>query len=56
MAKILYNTRLEEELVKEFKILAIRQGKRQNDLLEEALKDILQKYEAPPKKPPKKSP
>jgi hypothetical protein len=53
MSKITYNTRLEEELVKEFKILAIRQGKRQNDLLEEAVKDILKKY-ADAKEPTKK--
>jgi hypothetical protein len=45
MPKILYNTRLEKELIKEFKILAIRQEKRQNDLLEEAIKDLLQKYQ-----------
>ena len=45
MAKILYNTRLEEDLIKKFKILAIMQSKRQNELLEEAIKDILKKYE-----------
>jgi hypothetical protein len=45
MPKILYNTRLEKELVKEFKILAIRQEKRQNQLLEEAIQDLLKKYE-----------
>ena len=45
MAKISYNTRMEEELMKEFKILAIRLGKRQNELLEEAVKEILKKYE-----------
>ncbi len=51
MAKITYNTRLEEELVKRFKILAIEQGKRQNDILEEALEDLLKKYAKPqPKK------
>ena len=53
MAKISYNTRLEEELIKEFKILAIRQGKRQNDLLEEAIQDVLNKYEKQEKKPKK---
>ena len=53
MAKISYNTRLEEELIKEFKILAIRQGKRQNDLLEEAIQDVLKKYEKQEKKPKK---
>jgi len=45
MAKITYNTRLEEDLVKKFKILAIEQGKRQNDILEEALRDLLKKYD-----------
>jgi metal-responsive CopG/Arc/MetJ family transcriptional regulator len=54
MSKITYNTRLEEELVKEFKILAIRQGKRQNDLLEEAIQDVLKKYEKQQEKKPKK--
>ena len=44
MPKILYNTRLEKELIKEFKILAIRQEKRQNELLEEAIQDLLKKY------------
>lgn len=52
MPKILYNTRIEKELIKEFKILAIRMEKRQNDLLEEALRDLLKKYE---KNPPKGS-
>ena len=51
MAKITYNTRLEEDLIKKFKILAIEQGKRQNDILEEAIQDLLQKYGKPqPKK------
>ena len=49
MAKITYNTRMEEELMKQFKILAIHQGKRQNQLLEEAIKDLLKKYEKKPK-------
>ena len=50
MAKVTYNTRMEDELIKEFKILAIRQGKRQNKLLEEAIRDLLKKYEKKPKK------
>jgi hypothetical protein len=50
MAKITYNTRLEEDLVKKFKILAIEQGKRQNDILEEAIQDLLKKYEKKAKK------
>ena len=44
MAKISYNTRMEEELIKQFKILDIEKGKRQNELLEEAIKYILKKY------------
>jgi hypothetical protein len=35
---------MEEELIKQFKILAIELSKRQNELLEEAIKDILKKY------------
>ena len=50
MAKVTYNTRLEEELIKEFKIAAIRQGKRQNELLTEAIQDLLDKYENQAKK------
>ena len=50
MAKITYNTRMEEELIKQFKILAIELGKRLNELLEEAIKDILKKYKKKPKK------
>ena len=45
MAKNAYNTRLDEELIKQFKILAILQSKRQNELLEEAIQDLLKKYE-----------
>jgi hypothetical protein len=35
---------MEEELIKQFKILAIELNKRQNELLEEAIKDIHNKY------------
>jgi|GEM_PF-2002230 len=52
--KILYNTRLPEDLVKEFKILAIRQSKRQNELLVEAVQDLIEKYDAAPLEPPPK--
>jgi len=45
MAKITYNTRMEEDLIKRFKILAINLSKRQNQLLEEAIQDILKKYQ-----------
>ena len=44
-----YNTTLETDLLKKLKILAIEQNKRQNDLLEEAIQDLLKKYEKRPK-------
>jgi hypothetical protein len=44
-AKITYNTRLEKDLIKKFKILALEQDKRQNDILEETIRDVLKKYE-----------
>jgi len=50
MEKITYNTRMDKELIKNFKILAIKQGKRQNQLLEEAIQDLLKKYEKKVKK------
>ena len=40
-----FNTTVTENLIKDFKILAIQIGKRQNELLEEAIRDILKKYE-----------
>jgi hypothetical protein len=45
MEKITYNTRLDKELIKRFKILAIELGLRQNELLEESMKDTLKKYQ-----------
>lgn len=54
MEKITYNTRIDPELLKEFKILAIRRNLRQSVLLEEAIKDILKKYQT--KTQPKKKP
>ncbi len=39
------NTTVDTELLKSFKILAIELGKRQNDLLEEAMQDLLKKHE-----------
>ena len=38
--------RLDESLAKEVRILAIRQGQGFNDLIEEALRDLLKKYQA----------
>ena len=43
--KIFFNTTVSEKLIKEFKLLAIRQSKRQNQLLEEAIQDLLKKYD-----------
>ena len=40
----IYNTTLDSELTKGVRILAAQLGKRQNDLLEEAIKDLLKKY------------
>ena len=40
----MYNTTIDTELIKEIKILAARLDKRQNDLLEEAIQDLLEKY------------
>jgi len=53
MAKRTYNVRLEADLIKEFQILAIKQDKRQNELLTEAIQDLLKKYEKNPPKPSK---
>ena len=39
-----YNTTLRAELMKKLRILAAEQEKRQNDLLEEAIEDLLKKY------------
>jgi hypothetical protein len=43
--KVFFNTTVTETLIKKFKILAIHLGKRQNQLLEEAIHDLLKKYE-----------
>jgi hypothetical protein len=40
-----YNTTVDAELLKRLKILSIEAGVRQNDLLEEAIKDLLEKYQ-----------
>ena len=41
----MYNTTLDAELIRQIKILAAQQEKRQNDLLEEAIEDLLRKYD-----------
>ncbi|MBC8357367.1 MAG: ribbon-helix-helix domain-containing protein [Candidatus Aminicenantes bacterium] len=40
-----YNTTLRIDLIKKLKILSAEMDKRQNDLLEEAIQDLLKKYE-----------
>ena len=45
----MYNTTIDADLIKEIKILAARLEKRQNDLLEEAIQDLLGKYKYPDK-------
>ena len=40
----IYNTTLDSELTRGVRILAAQLGKRQNDLLEEAIQDLLKKY------------
>jgi hypothetical protein len=43
----MYNTTIDADLIKEIKILAAQLEKRQNDLLEEAIQDLLKKYKYP---------
>lgn len=43
--RIPYNTTLNAALLKRLKYLAIELNKRHNDLLDEAIEDILNKYE-----------
>ena len=40
----MYNTTLDTDLLRKLKILAAQMDKRQNDLLEEAIQDLLKKY------------
>ena len=42
--KIVYGVRINKNLVKELKMLAVKLDKRQNELLEEAIKLLLEKY------------
>ena len=41
----MYNTTLDVALLKEFKMLAAKLDLRQNDLMEEAIQDLIKKYE-----------
>ena len=42
----MYNTTLDADLIKEIKILAAKLEKRHNDIIEEALRDLLKKYKS----------
>ena len=42
--RVPYNNMFDAELIKNLKILAAKQDKRQNDLFEEAIQDLLKKY------------
>jgi hypothetical protein len=44
------NTTITSDLLTSLKVLAAQQGKRLNILLEEAIRDLLKKYEEKPKK------
>ena len=46
-----FSTRLDQDLIKELKHLAVDEGRALNDLLEEAIQDLLKKYK---KEKPKK--
>ena len=45
-----YNTTLREDLIKKLKFLAVEKDSRVNDLLEEAIELLLEKYEDKPNK------
>lgn len=45
-----YNTTLKIDLIRKLKILAAENDARVNDLLEEAIQDLLKKYGRSPKK------
>ena len=45
-----FSTRLDQDLIKELKHLAVDEGRALNDLLEEAIRALLKKYKSKPKK------
>ena len=47
------NTTLDDDLLKQFKFLAVQEDKRLNQLLEESIRDVLAKYESKPSMPTK---
>jgi predicted HicB family RNase H-like nuclease len=53
MSRKPFATRIEKELQKEIKKLAIDLERPLNDLLEESIRDTLKKYQKNPPKPPR---
>jgi hypothetical protein len=47
------NTTIDDDLLKQFKILAVQEDKRLNQLLEESIRDVLAKYDSDPSMPTK---
>ena len=45
-----YNTTLRTDIIRKLRVLAAQTDRRQNDLLEEAIQDLLKKYEKKLKK------
>ena len=48
----MYNTTIDADLIRQIKILAAQLEKRQNDLIEEAIEDLLKKYEIKARRTP----
>jgi len=42
--RVPYNTTIDYEVLKQLKLLSVEENKRHNDLLEEAIEDLLKKY------------
>ena len=45
-----FSTRLDQDLIKKLKHLAVDEGRALNDLLEEAIQALLKQYKSKPKK------
>jgi hypothetical protein len=43
-----YTTTLRQDIIKKLKMLAVEQDKRANDILEEAILDVIKKYSNSP--------
>ena len=48
--KKVFSTRVDEDRIKDLKHLAVDEGRSLGNLLEEAIQDLLKKYEKKPKK------